>query len=136
MLNIEKVMEQSEIGFARQKIIYDETGKPVDYIFLAVNPSFEKFTGLKRKQILNRRVTEVLPKSKDDAFDWISYYGKIVTDPVESIVFTLGKDFGNPPVQYLLPLQPCELFKGWIHSKKNIIHRFSRFIVYYFLPSE
>src|SRR6056297_3165795 len=86
MHSFEKVIEQTEIGYARHQLIYDETGKPVDYIFLAVNTSFERLTGLKRKQLLNRRVIEVLPKSKEDSFDWISYYGKIV-DEGENRVF-------------------------------------------------
>src|SRR6056297_506539 len=80
MLSFEKGMERSEIGYARQKMIYDETGKPVDYIFLAVNPSFERLTGLKKKELLNQRVTEVFPKITKDDFDWIGIYGKIASE--------------------------------------------------------
>src|SRR6056297_1477892 len=80
MFSIEKVMEQSEIGCANHKMIYDEAGKPVDYLFQAVNPAFERLTGLKREKLLNRRFTEVMPKITEDAFDWIGYYGKIVIE--------------------------------------------------------
>src|SRR6056297_2285448 len=73
-------MEQSEMGFARHKVIYDEKGKPVDYIFLTVNETFEKLTGKKKKDLLNHRITEVLPKTLEDDFDWIGFYGTIAKE--------------------------------------------------------
>ena len=86
MFNIVKVMEQSDIGFAHYKVIYDEIGKPVDYCFLAVNPAFEGFIGLKREELLNQRVNEIMSKITDDAFDWISNYEKVVNEG-EKFVF-------------------------------------------------
>src|SRR6056297_1306836 len=80
MLSFEKVMEQSELGFARHKVIYDKEGKPVDYSFLSVNPAFERLTGLKKKELLNRRITEVMPKITDGNFDWIDFYGQIASN--------------------------------------------------------
>src|SRR6056297_992380 len=79
MFNIEKVMEQSEIGFAKHQILYDEKGQPVDYRFQAVNPTFENITGLKREALLNRRITEVMPKITQGDFDWIGFFGNLVT---------------------------------------------------------
>ena len=78
MLSIERVMEQTEMGYARQKVIYDDKGKTVDHCLLAVNPSFERLTGFKGKAILNRRITEVMQEFTDVAFDWTGYFGKIV----------------------------------------------------------
>ena len=72
MLSFEKIMEHSEIGYAHQKMIYNETGKAVDYIFLAVNPSFERLAGLKRETILNRRMSEIVPHIDELDFDWIN----------------------------------------------------------------
>jgi len=80
MLSIEKAMEHSETGVARHRMVYDRAGKPVDYRFLAVNSAFEELTGLNRDNILEKKVTEVLPKITEDAFDWISFYGKIVRE--------------------------------------------------------
>ena len=64
-------------GFAHHKMIFDGGGKPVNYIFLDVNEGFEKMTGLRREEILRRKVTEVLPEMKNDEFPWIDAYGKV-----------------------------------------------------------
>lgn len=64
-------------GFSYHEIILNENGKPIDYVFLEINDAFEKQTGLKRKDILGKRVTEVLPDIDNDPADWIGRYGKV-----------------------------------------------------------
>lgn len=61
-------------GFALHEIICDEAGKPVDYRFLAVNPAFERMTGLKGEQVLGRTVLEALPGTEKF---WIDTYGEV-----------------------------------------------------------
>ena len=51
-------------GFALHEIICDETGTPVDYRFLEINPAFEKLTGLKAQDLIGRTVLEVLPDTE------------------------------------------------------------------------
>ena len=62
-------------GSALHEIITDAQGQPVDYIFLKVNPAFEKLTGLNAQDILGRRVTEVLPGIENEGF--IEIYGQV-----------------------------------------------------------
>lgn len=78
---IEKMMD----GFAYHKIVVDKAGKPIDYIFLEVNHAFEKMTGLKRAQILGKKVTKVLIGIEKDHADWIGVYGRVALtgEPVE-----------------------------------------------------
>ena len=64
-------------GCALHKIITDKSNNPVDYIFLEINSAFEKLTGLNKKDILGRKVTEVLPGIEEDPADWIKQYGKV-----------------------------------------------------------
>ena len=82
---IEKALRESEEryrtlfdrmlnGFALHEIICDETGKPVDYRFLEVNPAFEKLTGLQADAIVGRTAREVLPGL--ESF-WIDIYGEV-----------------------------------------------------------
>ena len=58
---LKAVFEFSDTAIARHKIIVDDNGKPIDYIFLEVNHAYEKMTGLKKEKILNKRALTVLP---------------------------------------------------------------------------
>ncbi len=77
---IKAIFERSDTAIARHQIILDENGNPMDYLFLDVNPAFEKMTGLKREKILNKSALTVLPGLKRDKFDWITYYGQIALE--------------------------------------------------------
>lgn len=61
-------------GFAHHEIITDADGRPCDYRFLEVNPAFEQLTGIKRDDLIGRRVLEVLP---DTETHWIETYGQV-----------------------------------------------------------
>src|SRR6056297_362432 len=86
MHTLKEVIEKTEMGYARHQVIYDEKGTPVDYSFLDVNASFERLTGLKREKLLNHRITEVLPKTLEDDFDWIGFYGTIAKEGQTSVI--------------------------------------------------
>lgn len=81
-------------GFAVHEILCDKDGRPEDYRFLDVNPAFERLTGLSAKQILGKRVREVLPQIETE---WIEKYGKVVLtgEPMhfEQDTGELGKRF-------------------------------------------
>jgi PAS domain S-box-containing protein len=66
-------------GFAYHKMLFDKNRTPVDYVFLEVNKAFESITGLKKNEILGKKVSEVLPNIKKDSTDWMAIYGKVVT---------------------------------------------------------
>lgn len=76
-LDYKKIVESSPTAFAYHRIILDEDNNPCDYIFLDVNSKFEELTGLKRENIIDKKVTEVLPDILKGDFDWISFYGDI-----------------------------------------------------------
>lgn len=79
----ERIVEESPLGYAYHKMIYDDEGFPVDYVFLEVNAAFEKCTGLFGKDIIGKRGTEVLEvllDIKENDFDWISVYGDIASN--------------------------------------------------------
>jgi len=46
-------------GFALCKLLTDEKGNPIDYIFLEVNRAFEKINSIKKKEVINKKVSEV-----------------------------------------------------------------------------
>ena len=81
-------------GFAVHEIILDDEGKPVDYRFLAVNPAFERLTGLKTEDVVGRRILEILPDTEPY---WIEAYGRVALTGQPAFFEMhhsgLGKDF-------------------------------------------
>lgn len=61
-------------GFAVHKMIYDSKNKPIDYIFLDVNQKYEELTGLKGHDIIDKRITSVLPEIDSEI---IEKYGEV-----------------------------------------------------------
>ncbi len=59
-------------GFCVIEMIFDATGKPVDYRFLEVNPSFEKQSGL--HEATGKRMRELVPHL--ESF-WFENYGRV-----------------------------------------------------------
>lgn len=75
--SIEKIIDKMQNAFAYHKVIYDNNNIPVDYEYIYVNDAFEELTGLKKKNVIGTRVTELIPNIKESSFDWIGYYGNI-----------------------------------------------------------
>ena len=59
-------------GFCIIEMIFDAGGKPVDYRFLQVSPSFEKHTGL--RDVAGKKVSELIPTHEAH---WFDAYGKV-----------------------------------------------------------
>ena len=52
-------------GFAYCQMVFDETGKPVDFVYLQVNDAFEQITGLKRDAIIGKKVSQAIPEIRE-----------------------------------------------------------------------
>lgn len=76
-ISYKKIIDKSPVGYALHEIICNPQGEPYDYIFIEANAAFEKYTGLKVSYIKGKTISEILPYIKNDAFDWISFYGNI-----------------------------------------------------------
>ncbi len=68
------LFESMSSAFALHEVVLDGEGKPFDYRFLEVNPTFEKLTGLRKEQMIGHSVREVLPETEDF---WIEQYGRV-----------------------------------------------------------
>jgi diguanylate cyclase (GGDEF)-like protein/PAS domain S-box-containing protein len=76
-------------GFAYCRMLYDAEGRPDDFVHLAVNPAFERLTGL--KNVIGKRLSEVVPAAKDETPEILDIYGRVAQtgEPVEfEIEFT------------------------------------------------
>ena len=64
-------------GFAYCKIVTDTEGKPVDWLYLDVNDSYERINNVDRKKVIGRKATEVDPLIREDTVDWINLFGQV-----------------------------------------------------------
>lgn len=66
------LFDSMDEGYCIIEMIFDKHGKPVDYRYLQVNPSFEKLTGL--HGALGKRISELVPDLEEH---WFEVYGKV-----------------------------------------------------------
>jgi PAS domain S-box-containing protein len=64
-------------GFNLRKVIVDADGRPVDLVYLEVNPGYERQYGMKAAEFVGRRLTEVFPDIAKEPFDWIQVLGNV-----------------------------------------------------------
>ncbi len=62
-------------GYAYCKMLYDAAGRAVDFVYLEVNKSFERLTGL--SNVKGRRVTEVIPGVWETNPELFDIYGRV-----------------------------------------------------------
>ena len=62
-------------GFAYGRMIFDEAGEPMDFVYLDVNESFERLTGL--GDVAGRRVTDVIPGLRESNPELFAAYGRV-----------------------------------------------------------
>lgn len=72
--NYQTLFREMLEGFASHEIICDDTGIPVDYRFLAVNPAFEQMTGLESETIIGKTALDILPDTENYL---IETYGRV-----------------------------------------------------------
>jgi signal transduction histidine kinase/DNA-binding response OmpR family regulator len=139
------ILARAPFGYALHKIILNEEGNPVDYLYLEANKEFEKLTGLDAKKIINRRVSEVLPETLTDPFNWISFYGDIAINRVEK-EFEQYSQVLNKTFK-IYAYSPAEFYFAVIFSDRTpeynfseISHRFNQFtlqnIDYYYIAEQ
>jgi PAS domain S-box-containing protein len=64
-------------GFAYCQIVLDNTGKPIDLVYLQVNDAFERLTGLKRESVIGRRISEAVPGTMEANPEIFDVYGRV-----------------------------------------------------------
>ncbi|HPF21712.1 MAG TPA: PAS domain-containing protein, partial [Syntrophomonas sp.] len=69
---VEQILHTMNAGYALYEFITDENGQPCDYVFIDINPAFEKLTGFRAVDIVGKRITQILPAA--DAIHFIERY--------------------------------------------------------------
>jgi PAS domain S-box-containing protein len=65
-----KFINSLDEGFELLELIFNHQGNVVDFVFLEVNPSYEKQTGLKAANLIGKRKKEVAPASEQRWYDY------------------------------------------------------------------
>ncbi|MFH1134678.1 MAG: PAS domain S-box protein [Pseudomonadota bacterium] len=61
-------------GFALHQIVYDQEGRPSDYITLEINRAFENILGIAKEMVVGKKASQVLPP--DEFEKWITIFFK------------------------------------------------------------
>ncbi|MBW4459107.1 MAG: PAS domain S-box protein [Nodosilinea sp. WJT8-NPBG4] len=67
------LFESMDQGFCACEMLFDDSGRPVDYRFLEVNPAFETLTGL--QGAIGKTARELVPDLEPF---WVETYGRVV----------------------------------------------------------
>ncbi len=70
--NYRMLFESIDEGFCTIEVLFDQNGKPIDYRFLQISPSFERQTGI--KNAAGKRMREIAPEHEEH---WFEIYGRI-----------------------------------------------------------
>jgi PAS domain S-box-containing protein len=63
-------------GFAYCRMLYNDDGRPVDFIYLMVNRAFDRIAGV--KTVSGKKVTEVFPGIREAFPELFAIYGRVV----------------------------------------------------------
>ncbi len=72
--NYQTLFREMIDGFALHEIICDDLGHPINYRILAVNPAFERLTGLRGESLIGKTILDVLPSIESC---WIETCGQV-----------------------------------------------------------
>ena len=70
LISLDEAVQLSEL-------VWDDNGQPKDFIFLDVNPAYEKHTGLIKEEIVGKRIKDILPVVDQV---WLDSYGEVVLE--------------------------------------------------------
>lgn len=85
------LFESIDEGFVIVDVIFDESEKPVDFIFSQANPSFWRLSGLTQKDAIGKKAREVIVGLEDF---WTEIYGEVALtgEPVRFENFSAQQD--------------------------------------------
>ncbi|KAB2951662.1 PAS domain S-box protein [Heliorestis acidaminivorans] len=130
-------LQAMPVGYALHQLIRDEEGKLIDYIFVEVNPAFEKMLGLSSKAIKGAKASQVFQKDLEDSFHFLRFFDSAPTESmIEFYAEKVDKWYGlqcfEPEAGHIAVTiqdissikKPQHLYKEIINTQKEMICRF------------
>ena len=88
--NYQLLFQEMMDACSLNQIILDESGRPVNYRYLAVNPAFERMTKLPASEIVGKTALDIMPQASQL---WIETYGRVALDGAPITFQYLSKEF-------------------------------------------
>lgn len=89
----EEAIQKNTVAFAYHEGVFDDRGKMTDYIFIDMNPVFERYTGLKKEDIIGKKFTEEIALDKEHAAEWVQRYAKVIAEQKEDRFEEYSKEY-------------------------------------------
>lgn len=70
------LLKKLPLPYAYHKMIWDDKGKAVDFIYLDMNEAYEKEMAMRAEEVVGKRATEIFDFEKSD-FDWLEFLGDV-----------------------------------------------------------
>ena len=64
-------------GLAQCRLVYDQKGRPVDFVYVGVNTAFGKLTGL--HDVVGKRYSELFPGASESNPELLESYARVVS---------------------------------------------------------
>lgn len=79
-------------GLALHEVICNDSGIPIDYRYLDVNPAFERMTGLQKEKVIGRTVLEVFPNMEPY---WLEFFGRVALSGEPASLENFSQEIGR-----------------------------------------
>ncbi|TVQ67883.1 MAG: GAF domain-containing protein [Balneolaceae bacterium] len=73
------LIEEASFGFVYHKLVYDDNGNVVDFHILDVNRTLEEFTGLKKEDVVDKKVSDIFTLSGLAELDDLSLFEEVAS---------------------------------------------------------
>ncbi len=80
----QSLLERMPVGFSYNRIILDENGNPLDFIYEDINDAFQQQTGFSKEMIIGRKASEIIPGLRHRKTDWVAIGGKAALEGAQS----------------------------------------------------
>jgi PAS domain S-box-containing protein len=87
-----QLFESMSEGFLLIEMIFDDAGEAVSYRFLEANPSLERLTPLKRRDIIGKDARDILPGLEPH---WIETFARVASTGAPEHIERFSKDLGS-----------------------------------------
>ncbi|HEX9006664.1 MAG TPA: PAS domain-containing protein, partial [Bacteroidota bacterium] len=74
------LFENMQEGYAHCRMLFDERGRPADFVYLDVNEAFTRLTGL--RDVVGKRVSEVIPQARELSPELFETYGRVAASGI------------------------------------------------------